>query len=53
MYQKKKFRFGYISDMKTRVLELPYEEREFSMVILLPDNIEDDSTGLEKVTHLS
>lgn len=49
MYQKKKFRFGYISDMKTRVLELPYDEREFSMIILLPDDIEDDSTGLQKL----
>ncbi|XP_015709971.1 leukocyte elastase inhibitor-like [Coturnix japonica] len=49
MYQKKKFRFGYISDMKTRVLELPYDGREFSMIILLPDDIEDDSTGLQKL----
>ncbi|NXL95604.1 ILEU inhibitor, partial [Alectura lathami] len=49
MYQKKKFRFGYISDMKTRVLELPYEGRELSMIILLPDDIEDDSTGLQKL----
>uniref|UniRef100_A0A8C9GAL7 Serpin domain-containing protein n=1 Tax=Pavo cristatus TaxID=9049 RepID=A0A8C9GAL7_PAVCR len=49
MYQKKKFHFGYISDMKTRVLELPYDEREFSMIILLPDDIEDDSTGLQKL----
>lgn len=39
--------------MKTRVLELPYDEREFSMIILLPDDIEDDSTGLQKVTHLN
>ncbi|NXC49285.1 ILEUA inhibitor, partial [Penelope pileata] len=49
MYQKNKFRFGYISDLKTRVLELPYDGREFSMVILLPDDIEDDSTGLQKL----
>ncbi|NXK52215.1 ILEU inhibitor, partial [Chauna torquata] len=49
MYQKKKFRFGYNSDMKIRVLELPYDGRELSMIILLPDDIEDDSTGLQKL----
>ncbi|NWU91201.1 ILEUB inhibitor, partial [Upupa epops] len=49
MYQKNKFPFGYIPEMKTRVLELPYEGEELSMIILLPDDIEDDSTGLEKL----
>ncbi|NXN95719.1 ILEU inhibitor, partial [Rhinopomastus cyanomelas] len=49
MYQKNNFRFGYIPEMKLRVLELPYEGRELSMIILLPDDIEDDSTGLEKL----
>lgn len=50
MYQKKKFPFGYIQDLKCRVLELPYRGRELSMIILLPDDIEDESTGLKKVT---
>ncbi|NWW88345.1 ILEU inhibitor, partial [Rhynochetos jubatus] len=49
MYQKKKFRFGYIPEAKMRVLELPYDGRELSMIILLPDDIEDDSTGLQKL----
>ncbi|XP_074002303.1 leukocyte elastase inhibitor-like isoform X2 [Numenius arquata] len=49
MYQKKKFRFGYIPEEKLRVLELPYDGRELSMIILLPDDIEDDSTGLQKL----
>ncbi|GAB0183703.1 leukocyte elastase inhibitor-like [Grus americana] len=49
MYQKKKFRFGYIPEVKVRVLELPYDGRELSMIILLPDDIEDDSTGLQKL----
>lgn len=53
MYQKNKFRFGYIPEARTRLLELPYDGRELSMIILLPDDIEDDSTGLQKVTHLS
>ncbi|KFZ60321.1 Leukocyte elastase inhibitor [Podiceps cristatus] len=49
MYQKKKFHFGYIPEVKIRVLELPYDGRELSMIILLPDDIEDDSTGLQKL----
>uniref|UniRef100_A0A452Q917 Serpin family B member 1 n=1 Tax=Ursus americanus TaxID=9643 RepID=A0A452Q917_URSAM len=49
MYQKKKFPFGYIQDLKCRVLELPYRGRELSMIILLPDDIEDESTGLKKI----
>ncbi|KAJ7420472.1 Leukocyte elastase inhibitor [Willisornis vidua] len=49
MYQKKKFNFGYIPEEKIRVLELPYKGRELSMIILLPDDIEDDSTGLQKL----
>ncbi|XP_054237899.1 leukocyte elastase inhibitor [Indicator indicator] len=49
MYQKKKFRFTYIPEAKIRVLELPYEQEELSMIILLPDDIEDDSTGLQKL----
>lgn len=49
MYQKKKLPYGYIQDLKCRVLELPYEGAELSMVILLPDDIEDESTGLKKI----
>ncbi|XP_054576949.1 leukocyte elastase inhibitor-like [Eptesicus fuscus] len=49
MYQKSKFPFGYIEDLKCRVLELPYQGRELSMVILLPDDIEDEATGLKKI----
>ena len=50
MYQKKKFPFRHIQDLKCRVLELPYQGKELSMIILLPDDIEDESTGLRKVT---
>lgn len=49
MYQKNKFPFGYIKDLKCRVLELPYEGKDLSMVILLPDDIRDEATGLKKV----
>ncbi|XP_050999186.1 leukocyte elastase inhibitor A-like [Acomys russatus] len=50
MYQKKKFPFGFIPDLKCKVLEMPYQGGELSMVILLPEDIEDESTGLRKVT---
>ncbi|KAK1337660.1 hypothetical protein QTO34_002293, partial [Cnephaeus nilssonii] len=36
-------------DLKCRVLELPYQGRELSMVILLPDDIEDEAMGLKKI----
>ncbi|XP_049620953.1 leukocyte elastase inhibitor-like [Suncus etruscus] len=49
MYQKKKFPLGYIEDLKCRVCELPYQGKELSMVILLPDDIEDATTGLQKI----
>ncbi|KAM8791993.1 leukocyte elastase inhibitor isoform 1-T1 [Rhynchonycteris naso] len=49
MYQKKKFPFAYIEDLKCRVLELPYQGKELSMVILLPDDIEDEATGLKQI----
>ncbi|XP_014399971.1 PREDICTED: leukocyte elastase inhibitor-like [Myotis brandtii] len=49
MYQKSTFPFGYIEGLKCRVLELPYQGWDLSMVILLPDDIEDEATGLRKI----
>ncbi|MEE6524028.1 hypothetical protein FKM82_023218, partial [Ascaphus truei] len=49
MYKKAKYPMTYIGDLLTKVIELPYVNNELSMVILLPDDIEDGSTGLEKV----
>uniref|UniRef100_A0A8C4RPF8 Leukocyte elastase inhibitor n=1 Tax=Erpetoichthys calabaricus TaxID=27687 RepID=A0A8C4RPF8_ERPCA len=49
MYQKSKFNITYISELKCRILELPYVGNELSMLIMLPSNIEDNSTGLEKL----
>ncbi|KAM6186340.1 leukocyte elastase inhibitor-like [Rhynchocyon petersi] len=49
MHVKKRFPVGYIQELKCRVLELPYEGEELCMVILLPDDISDDSTGLKKI----
>ncbi|XP_004695046.1 PREDICTED: leukocyte elastase inhibitor-like [Condylura cristata] len=54
MYQKNNLPIGHIQELKCHVLELPYKGGELSMVILLPDDIEDESTGLEKLEqHLT
>ncbi|KAM6177333.1 leukocyte elastase inhibitor-like [Erethizon dorsatum] len=49
MSQKARFPYGYIEDLKCQVLELPYRDRKVSMIILLPDDIKDDTTGLEEI----
>ncbi|XP_053102005.1 serpin B6-like isoform X1 [Hemicordylus capensis] len=49
MYKKAKFNMTYIPDYLTKIIELPYIDKELSMIILLPDEIADDSTGLEKL----
>lgn len=36
-----------------QILELPYEGKELSMIIMLPNEIEDDTTGLEKAGHVN
>ncbi|XP_059801286.1 leukocyte elastase inhibitor-like [Hypanus sabinus] len=49
MYKSDKFLFRHIPEVNIKVLELPYVEKDVSMVILLPDDIMDDSTGLKKL----
>ncbi|OBS83571.1 hypothetical protein A6R68_22439, partial [Neotoma lepida] len=46
MYLREKLNIGYIKDLKTQILELPYNGN-ISMFLLLPDEIDDASTGLE------
>lgn len=50
MYLREKLNIGYIKDLKTQILELPYIG-DISMFLLLPDDIDDASTGLELVMH--
>lgn len=50
MFKKDKFNMTYIGDFQTKILELPYVGNELSMIILLPDAIQDGSTGLESVS---
>ncbi|XP_006276992.1 serpin B6-like isoform X1 [Alligator mississippiensis] len=49
MFRKAKFNMTCIREFQTKILELPYIDNELSMIILLPDNIEDETTGLEKL----
>ncbi|XP_016851834.2 serpin B10 [Anolis carolinensis] len=47
MFLKDKLPAFYIETLKVYVLELPYVSKELSMIILLPEDITDESTGLE------
>ncbi|XP_051655447.1 serpin B6-like [Manacus candei] len=49
MFQTDIFNMTYIGDLQTKILELPYVGNELSMIILLPDAIQDGSTGLERL----
>ncbi|XP_053570625.1 serpin B6 [Bombina bombina] len=49
MYQRSTFKTHYIDDLETTLLELPYVNNKLSMILLLPDEIKDDSTGLEQL----
>ncbi|CAM5110874.1 unnamed protein product [Natator depressus] len=47
MIQRGKFNWTYIQRVHTHIVELPYVNDDLSMLILLPDSINDDTTGLE------
>ncbi len=49
MNQKSKFPLALIPEMDSQVLELPYVGKNLSMLIILPNEIEDETTGLQKV----
>ncbi|XP_026856932.2 leukocyte elastase inhibitor-like isoform X1 [Electrophorus electricus] len=51
MQQKVKFPLAFIPDMNCQILEMPYVGKELSMLIILPNEIADDTTGLEKLEH--
>ncbi|XP_072366037.1 leukocyte elastase inhibitor-like isoform X1 [Scyliorhinus torazame] len=50
MRQKAKFNMAYISEIKAKVLELPYVQSELSMIVLLPDR-DDNSDGLQNLQN--
>ncbi|XP_042317869.1 serpin B10-like [Sceloporus undulatus] len=49
MFQHDTFNWNYIQELQTQILELPYLKNDLSMFILLPDDITDGSTGLERL----
>ncbi|KAF7690271.1 leukocyte elastase inhibitor-like isoform X1 [Silurus meridionalis] len=49
MNQKAKFPLAFIPDVQCRILEMPYNGNELSMLIMLPVDIQDDTTGLKKL----
>lgn len=49
MSQKAKFPLAFIPDVNCQILELPYAGKDLSMLIMLPNTMEDNTTGLQKV----
>ncbi|NXL95606.1 SPB10 protein, partial [Alectura lathami] len=49
MFLKDTFLMLHEPTMKFKIIELPYVENELSMFVLLPDDISDNTTGLELV----
>lgn len=43
------FCLGYVKELNVAILELPCLNKHISMLILLPKEIEDETTGLEQV----
>ncbi|XP_062377290.1 leukocyte elastase inhibitor-like isoform X1 [Sardina pilchardus] len=52
MHQKAEFPFTYIPDANCQILELPYVGKDLSMLIMLPNEMEDNTTGLEKLEQM-
>ncbi|XP_043116354.1 leukocyte elastase inhibitor-like [Puntigrus tetrazona] len=49
MNQKTKFPLALIPEIDSQVLELPYVGKNLSMLIILPNEIQDETTGLQKL----
>uniref|UniRef100_A0A2K5K919 Serpin domain-containing protein n=1 Tax=Colobus angolensis palliatus TaxID=336983 RepID=A0A2K5K919_COLAP len=43
------FCMGNIDSINCKIIELPFQNKHLSMFILLPKDVEDESTGLEKI----
>ncbi|XP_077077736.1 leukocyte elastase inhibitor-like isoform X2 [Siphateles boraxobius] len=48
-YRKEKFPLAFIPEIKSQVLELPYDGKNLSMLIILPNKMKDNTTGLQKL----
>ncbi|KAF4082432.1 hypothetical protein AMELA_G00151720 [Ameiurus melas] len=51
MNQESMFPLAFIPELGCKILEMPYKGKELSMLIMLPVEIEDNTTGLEKLEH--
>ncbi|XP_014977647.1 serpin B8 isoform X1 [Macaca thibetana thibetana] len=51
MFKEAKFKMGYVDEVHTQVLELPYVEEELSMIILLPDDDTDLAVVEKALTY--
>ncbi|XP_058602781.1 leukocyte elastase inhibitor-like [Onychostoma macrolepis] len=49
MQQKAQFPLALIPEIDSQVLELPYVGKNLSMLIILPNEIQDETTGLQKL----
>ncbi|XP_050986649.1 leukocyte elastase inhibitor-like [Labeo rohita] len=49
MNQKAQFPLALIPEMNSQVLELPYVGKNLSMLIILPNEIQDETTGLQNL----
>ncbi len=49
MHQTEEFPLAFIPEMNSQVLELSYVGKNLSMLIILPNEIQDETTGLQKV----
>ncbi|XP_068160019.1 leukocyte elastase inhibitor A-like isoform X2 [Antennarius striatus] len=52
MAQTNGFRMNSIPEARCQILEMPYKKKDLSMLIFLPDQIEDDNTGLDKLEEM-
>ncbi|XP_069469641.1 leukocyte elastase inhibitor-like isoform X3 [Ambystoma mexicanum] len=53
MFKNAKFNIAHaeLAGVPLKILDLPYVGKELSMIIILPDEIHDGTTGLEKLEH--
>ncbi|MED6282234.1 hypothetical protein CHARACLAT_029922 [Characodon lateralis] len=49
MKQESVFPLAFVPEVKCQILEMPYKGKELSMLIFLPEEIEEYTTGLEKL----
>ncbi|XP_077592344.1 serpin peptidase inhibitor, clade B (ovalbumin), member 1, like 3 isoform X2 [Stigmatopora nigra] len=49
MHMKDKFPLTFIPEANCQILEMPYKGKDLSMLIFLPNDIEDGSSGLAKI----